>query len=80
MTFFAEGAKRNSSRWDLYSRLGDLGFLRADGMLFLPEILVRQFAVHDKRLNGGDYHRPPIEFVGKILLFDYCARYEAAGA
>ena len=32
---FADGAKRNSSRWDLYSRFGDADFLRADGMITL---------------------------------------------
>jgi hypothetical protein len=35
ITFFADGASRNSSRWDLYSRLGADGFLRADGMVSL---------------------------------------------
>ena len=39
ITFFADGARRNSSRWDLYSRLGDTGFLRADGMIASPESL-----------------------------------------
>ena len=39
ITFFAEGARRNSSRWDLYSRLGDAGFLCADGMITLQSIL-----------------------------------------
>jgi len=32
----------------LYSRLGDAGFLRADGMIALLENLVRQFAVPGK--------------------------------
>src|SRR5258708_37909360 len=35
ITFFADGARRNSSRWVLYSRFGDAGFLRADGMVAL---------------------------------------------
>src|SRR5208282_3732501 len=48
ITFFADGARRNSSRWDLYSRLGDTGFLRADGMIAFPGELVRQFSVLDK--------------------------------
>src|SRR5208282_2624232 len=37
ITFFAYGARRNSSRWDLYSRLGDTGFFRADVMIILLE-------------------------------------------
>jgi hypothetical protein len=48
ITFFAEGARRNSSRWDLYSRLGDAGFLCADGMISLQRSHVRQFAVLGK--------------------------------
>ena len=32
---FADGAKRNSSRWDLYSRFGDADFFRADGIITL---------------------------------------------
>jgi hypothetical protein len=51
ITFFADGARRNSSRWDLNSRLGDTGCLRADGMMALLEELVRQFSVLDK--NDG---------------------------
>jgi hypothetical protein len=39
ITFFAEGAKRNSSRWDLYSRLGDADFLCAEGMITLRIVL-----------------------------------------
>jgi hypothetical protein len=35
ISFFADGARRNSSRWDLYSRLGDADFLRVDGMITL---------------------------------------------
>jgi hypothetical protein len=32
--FFADGATRNSNRWDLYLRfLGDADFSRADGMI-----------------------------------------------
>ena len=35
ITFFADGARRSSSRWVLYSRFGDAGFLCADGMIIL---------------------------------------------
>jgi hypothetical protein len=35
INFFADGARRNSSRWDLYSRLGNAALLRADGMIIL---------------------------------------------
>src|SRR5262245_34850162 len=35
MTLLAEGARRNSSRADLYSRVGDFGFLRTDGIVRL---------------------------------------------
>src|SRR5258705_9994133 len=35
ITFFADGARRNSSRCVLYSRFGDAGFLCADGMTIL---------------------------------------------
>src|SRR5437899_404880 len=35
ITFFADGARRNSSRCVLYSRFGDPGFLCADGMIIL---------------------------------------------
>jgi hypothetical protein len=35
ITFFADGAMRNSSRSDLYSRFGDAGLLRADAMISL---------------------------------------------
>ena len=45
---FADGARRNSSRWDLYSRLGDTGFLRADDMITLLGELVRQLSVLNK--------------------------------
>ena len=56
ITFFADGARRNSSRWDLYSRLGDTGFLRADGMITLLREFVRQFSVLDKS-DGGPQQR-----------------------
>jgi hypothetical protein len=39
ITFFADGARRNSSRWVLYSRLADAGFLRAEGMISLLKAL-----------------------------------------
>jgi hypothetical protein len=48
ITFFADGARRNSSRSDLHSRLGDAGFFRADGVINLLNKLVRQFTVLDK--------------------------------
>src|ERR1700675_298371 len=35
ITFFAAGARRNSSRSVLYSRLADIGFLRVDGITAL---------------------------------------------
>lgn len=36
---FADGARPNSSRWDLYSRLSNAGFLRANGMTTLLSFL-----------------------------------------
>src|SRR5215475_11259341 len=38
MTFLAEGASLNSSRCVLYSRLGEAGFLRVDGMILLKPL------------------------------------------
>jgi hypothetical protein len=51
MTFFAEGANRNSRRCVLNSRcwdagfFDDAGFLRADGMAVLLSHYVRHFSV-----------------------------------
>ena len=68
MTFFAEGATRNSSRWDLYSLLGDAGFLCADGMITLLEKLVRQLAVLGKSDAHDRCHRPPLSgFSGQCV-------------
>ena len=39
ISFFADGARRNSSRWDLYSRLCDADFLRVDGVITLLKIM-----------------------------------------
>src|SRR5947209_1757054 len=39
MTFLAEGARRNSSRCVLYSRLGEAGFRRVDGIWLLLTLL-----------------------------------------
>ena len=33
ITFFADGDRRNSSRCDLYSRVSNAGFFRADRMI-----------------------------------------------
>src|SRR3954467_4931210 len=59
MTFLAEGAKRNSRRWDLYSRLVEAGFLRANGMYSLRDRHVRQFAVPGKNRLGAVILSPP---------------------
>jgi hypothetical protein len=34
-----DGARRNSSLWVLYSRLGDVGFLRVDGIIALLDCM-----------------------------------------
>ena len=36
---FFDGARRNSSLWVLYSRLGDVGFLRVDGIIALLDCM-----------------------------------------
>src|SRR4051812_935429 len=69
ITFFADGARRNSSRSVLYSRLGDAGFLCADGMITLLRGLYGNSPCL-ARVTAHRYHRPRLPDFGTMHFCD----------